>query len=108
VLSGEPFRDASVAALYRVPSGVVVGRRTLPTDRTEAIDRLRVAARELNLTGPVVRVGDRGARITWRAAGGVDYGFFVPHVNEVLRDPDRFALEPDASARALLERHRAP
>ena len=108
VLGGEPFRDASVAALYRVPSGVVVGCRTLPDGRTEAIDRLRAAARELDLVGPMVRVGDGGARISWRGAGGRYYGFFVPQLNEALRDPGSLALEPDASASALLERDRAP
>jgi hypothetical protein len=108
LLGGEPFRDAAVAALYRVPSGVVVDRRTLPEGRTEEIDLLRVAARERHLAGPVVRVGDRGARITWHGADGRAYGFFVPRVGELLRDAGSLALEPGASAAALLERIRAP
>jgi hypothetical protein len=108
LLGGEPFRDATVAALYRVPSGVVVARHALPAGRTEQIDRLRAAARELGLAGPVVRVGDRGARISWHSAHGRDYGFFMPRVSEVLRDAGSFALEPSASTAALLESGRAP
>jgi hypothetical protein len=104
LLGGEPFRDATVAALYRVPSGSVVERRTLPAGRTEQIDRLRSAARALRLAGPVVRVGDRGARITWRGADGAAYDFFVPRVGEVLRDAGSLVLEPGAPAVALLER----
>jgi hypothetical protein len=107
LLGGEPLRDASVAALYRVPSGVVVGRRTLPAGRTDSIDRLRAFAGELDLAGPFVRVGDHSARVTWRSAQGLDYSFYVPQVNEVLRDAEHFALEPSASTAALLEQKRA-
>jgi hypothetical protein len=90
-----------------VPSGVVVGRRTLPAGRTDSIDRLRAFAGELDLAGPFVRVGDHSARVTWRSAQGLDYSFYVPQVNEVLRDAEHFALEPSASTAALLEQKRA-
>jgi hypothetical protein len=108
VLGGEPLREPSVAALYRVPSGVVVGRRELPPGRTDEIDRLRAAARQRELAGPFVRVGDRSARISWRGAGGREYSFFVPRLAEALRDTDRLAIEAGASAAALLEAEATP
>jgi hypothetical protein len=108
VLGGEPLWEPSVAALYRVPSGVVVGRRELPAGRTDEIDRMRAAARQRELAGPFVRVGDRSARIGWRGAGGREYSFFVPRLAETLRDTDRFALEAGASAAALLAGEAAP
>ncbi|HEY5658427.1 MAG TPA: matrixin family metalloprotease [Myxococcota bacterium] len=108
LLDGEPFRDASVAALYRVPSGSVVGRRALPDGRTEAVDRLRDAAAALRLMGPLVRVGDEAARITWRDAAGRAYDFYVPKLRDVLRDAAELTLEPGASSAELLETTRAP
>jgi hypothetical protein len=103
LLTGKPFRDATVAALYRVPSGSVVGRHRLPVGRTAPLDRLRAAAARHGLAGPVVRVGDQGARIAWQDPRGADYAFFMDRVEEVLRDPSRLILVPSAPARALLK-----
>lgn len=108
LLAGEPFRDAAVAALYRVPSGSVVGRRALPAGRTDPLDRLRSTARAIRLAGPVVRVGDRGARIAWHGASGVPYGFFVPQLRDVLRDSSDLILVPTASVTALQEAAESP
>lgn len=102
VLAGEPFSDATVAALYRVPSGSVVDRRALPVGRTAPLDRLRAVARQRAFAGPYLRVGDRAARIAWLDAQGTPYAFSVPDVEEVLRDTRRMRLVSNANSAALL------
>jgi len=108
LLSGAPFADAALAALYRVPSGSVVARIELSAEHTAPLDRLEAIARRIRLSGPLVRVGDRSALIAWRGASDVDYGFFVPRVHEVLRDPQRMILVPTASIAALRAGPSAP
>ena len=108
VLAGEPFADATVAALYRVPSGSVVGRRALPAGRTAPLDRLRAIAQQRGLAGPYVRVGDRAARIAWHDARGTPYAFSVPQLNELLSDASGLILVPSADTAALLETATAP
>ncbi|MCG8589094.1 MAG: matrixin family metalloprotease [Proteobacteria bacterium] len=65
VWSGDAFRDPSLGALYAVPSGWVVGRRTLdPASAGRALalaERLEAA----DVRGPFARVGDRSARLWW-------------------------------------------
>jgi len=102
LLAGKPFRDATVAALYRVPSGSVVGRHSLPVGRTALLDRLRATAPRHGLAGPILRVGDQAARIAWLGPRGTEYAFFVDRVEEVLRDPSRLILVPSAPTRTLL------
>jgi len=104
ILAGERFRAVSVAALYGVPSGSVVGRHVLPAGRTLAIDALRAVATASRWRGPLVRVGDEAAYISWDSGSGGAYGFFVSDLHRSLREPSRLALEPDLRTAALLER----
>jgi hypothetical protein len=103
VLEGRDFEDAALEALYRVPSGAVVGRSDLPDGRTAQIDRLRELAPQLGLTGPFVRVGDHAARIAWLDADGIAHGFLVEGVRDALSDPESLHLAADGLALGLTE-----
>jgi len=87
VRAGRPFADATLRALYAVPSGAVVERRAVGPAHTRPVDRMRRLARERGWTGPTVRVGDRAARIAWEDANaptgrllleGLQKGTFLP------------------------------
>jgi len=104
VLAGEPLAAPSVVALYRVASGTRLARRQLPAGRTAAVDALSRLAPDKGYLGPVVEVGDRGARIAWWNAEGRSVGVFVPGVREALRDPGRLSLVPEPLATAWLGR----
>jgi len=106
VLEGRGFQDTALEALYRVPSGVVVGRSDLPAGRTDRIDRLRALAPQLGLTGPFVRVGDHAARISWLDAEGVGHGFLVEDLREALAKPESLSLAADGLALGLEESRR--
>jgi Matrixin len=107
LLAGAPFADMALAALYSVPSGSVVGRLQLGAARTGELDRLAALAQRGRFAGPYVRVGDESARIVWRGPDGAAFGFFLPRVREVLREPERLELLPTAGTLALL-RSEAP
>ena len=89
ILRGRPFSDVALHALYALPSGEVLGRWRLPGGRTRGLDALRATATRAGFAGPLVRVGDRGARIAWRDGGGEDVAVFLPDVRAILRDPTR-------------------
>jgi hypothetical protein len=103
VLEGRDFEDTGLEALYRVPSGTVVGRSDLPDGRTARIDRLRALAPQLGLTGPFVRVGDHAARIAWLDADGAAHGFLVEGLRDALSDPESLYLAADELALRLTE-----
>ena len=102
LLAGEPFADATLAALYRSPSGAVVGRMRLPAGRSQPIDRLVAIGAARGFRGPSVRVGDRGARISWWDDQGQHLAVHVPELEAVLADPRRLRLEPGPHAAAWL------
>lgn len=102
VLKGERISDATLRALYAVPSGTVVGRRTVGPARTEAVDRLAEAAGRLGLRGPFVRVGDRDGRVFWRDAEGEEYGVVVADLARSLKDPGWLVLLTEPRTKALL------
>jgi len=89
ILAGEPFREPTLAALYGLPSGVVLSRRGVPIARTEALDRLLPGR-----PGPWVRVGDRNGRVFWRAPKG-EWGVTLVSVTTARRQPERLVLLPD-------------
>jgi len=70
---GEWEGDPNVAALYAVPSGVVVGRVALGPEAAERAARLEAAARAAGLAGPYSRVGDRSARLFHRRPDGGEW-----------------------------------
>lgn len=102
LMRGERISDATVRALYAVPTGTVVQRSPVPVARTEVIDRLAEAAARLRLRGPYLRVGDLDGRVFWRDAKGEEYGVAVVGVQRTLREPERLVLLPEPAAQALL------
>lgn len=117
VLAGEAFADPSLAALYAIPSGTVVGRVALASDPGRRIDLVSRAAAAAGLRGPFVRVGDRAAMLVWRsprtgtpAAGeaAAAPGLLASPWPRLLRDPADFVLVPNAAALGLLERLSPP
>jgi len=103
VLQGGRFEDEALRALYTVPSGVVVGRASLPATRTEPVDRMARIALRRDFTGPFVRVGDRAARLDWRDASGRVYPLLTLPVGEVLRDPESLRIRALGAAAELVE-----
>lgn len=94
VLAGEAaLADETLAALYRLPSGLVLRRTAVSPARTGWIDRLARAAGDR--AGPFVRVGDRDGRVFWRLADGTPVGVTLASLHRTLADPARLVLLPD-------------
>jgi hypothetical protein len=70
VLAGEAFEAPTLAALYALPAGVVVGHLSAPGVLLGQLERLAGVARSEGWTGPFVRVGDQSARLFWRGPPG--------------------------------------
>jgi hypothetical protein len=104
VLAGKPLRDATLAALYALPSGVVVGRLEVEAAALEAFYGLAPRALRRGLRGPYVRVGEAATRLLWRRADGAAAGSLVVHDwRAALEDSARFELHATARAQALLD-----
>ena len=106
VAGGAAVQSGALQALYALPTGTRL--QAVPVDRwqTHNVDRMaRVAAAE-GLAGPFLRAGDAAARIFWRGAGDKEYGFLVPEIEEVARDPQAALALPEARTRAVLPRSR--
>jgi hypothetical protein len=102
LLDGEGFYDATLAALYRVESGVVLARRSLPPGRTEPVDRLLSIGTAQGFTGPFLRVGDRSGRLAWWDPDGRRLVVGLPDLPRVLERPEALALVPGPVARGWL------
>jgi len=103
VLKGKRFRDATLAALYAVPSGTVLARRALPAGRTEPIDRLLAVAASAGWRGPFLRAGDTEGLVSWRTRRGREVGVLLRGLTVALNEPGRLVLEPSPAARRALE-----
>jgi len=103
VLKGEGFEDATLAALYAVPSGTVLARRTLPPGHTEPIDRLLAVAAREGWRGPFLRAGDTEGLVSWRDGRGREVGVLLHGLSLALNEPSRLVLEPLPAARRALK-----
>ncbi len=103
VSGGEHFTDSTLRALYAVASGVVVGQVTVSRERTDLVDRMASLAGRLELSGPLLRVGDRAARLDWRGPGGGVYPLLIPRITEVLRAPETLRVFALPMAASLLD-----
>lgn len=102
VLAGRPLTDATLRALYAVPSGTVVKQVAVPVRRSERVDALRRVAAERGFAGPWVRVGDVDGQIAWRDGADAEYALRIFDVRKVLRDPATFELWPTVPTLELL------
>jgi hypothetical protein len=102
VQRGEPLRDDTLAALYRVASGTVVVRAPLPPGRSAPVDQLaELAAREGD--GSLwLRVGDRAGRVAvLLQPGDRVVKVVLGPLPEALRRPDRLVVTADPLMRTL-------
>ena len=103
VLDGRRFYDPTLAALYALPSGMVLARHSVSRYRTQLPIQLATRAEAEGFAGPFLRVGDRAARIFYRDDEGAEYGVQLANLREALRDPSRAVFLPEAEAKRLLE-----
>jgi hypothetical protein len=103
VLAGRPFRDATLAALYSVPSGAVVHRSRVEAGATQPFDRLLALARRRELLGPFLRVGDRMGRVAWRGAQGPELALLILDPAALVRGGAPLRLRPYGAALDALE-----
>jgi hypothetical protein len=102
IAKGDPFGDATLRALYRLPSGSLVGGGPVDRCRSDAVDRMAALAEANALDGPFARVGESAARIFWRDRDGLEYGVVIARLREGLRDPNRFFVLPESRVRGSL------
>jgi hypothetical protein len=105
-LAGEPFSDATLRALYALPSGTVLERRPLAAGQSAVVDRLARLAEQRGLAGPSVEVGDRAGRIGWTDARGSAFALVLRNLRQALRDASKLGIEPDPAAARILAEER--
>jgi hypothetical protein len=105
-LAGEKSVSPALAALYARPAGEVLVRASVEGWRTQELDRLAELAAAHALDGPYLRAGDVSGRIFWRDAAGREWGFLVPDLAGLARDPRRLLLLPEVATRNALPRGR--
>jgi hypothetical protein len=103
-LAGERIASPALAALYARASGEPLVRTPVEAWRTRDLERLAKLAAEHGLAGPYLRAGDVSGRIFWRDAAGREWGFLIPDLARVARDPGRLLLLPEAATRSALPR----
>ncbi len=90
------------------PSTRALGERLARAEverwRTFELDRLAKLARARRLDGPYLRAGDAVGGIFWRDARGREWGFLVPGLAQLARDPTQLLLLPEANTRGALLR----
>jgi hypothetical protein len=102
LLAGQRFADPTLRALYRLPSGAVVGGGALDRCRTDLVDRMARLAEENGLAGPFARVGEAAARLWWRDDDGEEWGFLFARLREARADPSRLYVQAESNVRASL------
>ena len=103
VLKGAGFADATLSALYAVPSGTVLARIALVPGQTDPIDRLRAVGSLRGWQGPFLRAGDREGLVRWERRRGGDVTVLLRGLSAALDRPERLVIEPGPAARRILE-----
>jgi len=100
---GRAFSDATLRALYALPSGTVVRRIAAKEYQTAPVDRMAALAREHGFSGPFVRVGDVDGGLFWRDPSGTRFAVQVDDVLGVMRGSRTLWLEPTVATTELLD-----
>jgi hypothetical protein len=103
LLKEKPFRDATLRALYAIPSGTVVKRVPIDEARTRRVEIMARIAAERGLRGPFVRVGDIDGQLAWRSDEDREYALRIYGVRTLLRSPEPFWLRPTGATNELLD-----
>jgi hypothetical protein len=101
--AGRPLEAPTLVALYRLPSGVRVGRLPLTRAQRDPLHAVSAIASRVGLRGPYARVGDESARLLWRDDDGASYAIVLLDWAAALHDPKRLEPRLDRRARLLLE-----
>lgn len=104
--AGRSLRSAALAALYRRPSGALIGRADVEAWRTEDVDALATVARDRGWQGPFLRAGDTAAEIVWRDERGAELGVRAPDLARWRRAPAELLWIPNAALRAWFRAQR--
>lgn len=98
VLDGQAYRDATLRALYRLPSGFVVGTRALTASSRALLSELERdierSSAERGWTGPLSRVGGRWARFFFLGSDAESAGLRVRDYPTALRSGKPLELRP--------------
>jgi len=101
VAEGAGFSDPNLAALYALPTGVVVGRLPLSAAQSQRFEALDRAAEQLGLAGPFSRTADHSARYFYRGARRLPVALTARRWRRDLSRPSHLDFEPNANAEAL-------
>ena len=106
-LLGESVPDETLAALYQLRPGQILGSRTVQAEDVSWLRMIRELDRARSIGGRpsmglFASVGDREARIVWRYADGSQLGLRFPNWQRELRRGDAITLRPDRQTRLLL------
>jgi len=102
VLAGARFEDATLTALYSIPSGSVVGRLAPAPRGSRSLRWLAERAGSLALRGPFVRVGEGAARLFWRTPEGHAVGFDIDGWRGGAGELAEYTWVPNARAARIL------
>lgn len=95
LMAAEPVVSGALQTLYARPSGSLLGSARLPPQRTADLDEIHAIAQQAGVEGPLLRAGDRAARLYWEDSRGKQYGFLVLDFPGVLREPETIVFFPE-------------
>ncbi len=108
VMDGEAFSDPTLKALYLVPSGAVIGRRSADPSASEDLQYFSASAEQGDWRGPYVRVGEKVAELFWRHRSRGRAVFRVGDWRSVMKKRDRIEFVPNAEAETVLAERPRP
>ena len=85
----KPLQEPAMQALYSLPSGTVIDRRTLAPGSTKGVDAIAQRARAQGASRAQVRVGDRGAAVRW--GPGPELVYYLKDPADLLEGEIEFA-----------------
>ena len=110
-IAGQVVEDATLEALYELPTGRLLGKAKMSVQGQALVDRVLELVSEWNAiwgapVGPIANVGDRKARIQWRwPLQGRSLELTFPGWKKELRRGGPVTMVPSAATRrALRER----
>lgn len=98
---GEGFVSPSLATLYALPSGTLVGRASLEDRQMGLYAEATKWARRNGWRGPLIRVGERSASLHWWDRGVAVGNLVIRGYGEALRSRDPLIFSQSPFQRAL-------
>jgi hypothetical protein len=106
-LAGRATASASLAALYHLEPGTILGAVELTSASLAWLERLMLGLQALErsgveISGPFAGVGDRHGQLEWRSKDGRRFRIRLPQWSRQLREGAPIIAIPDAKTRAWL------